>query len=210
MRGPADIIAAMRGADKLPIDLLDSPDTMKRVIEDCTNAWIEVAKAQLALIPDSDDGYMDGDRGFRFWAPDRATWLQEDAMALLSPQLYHDFFLPADRRIATEFPAIGFHLHGSALWSVDDLLSIPEMDVIELNFEAARADIDATFAACRKIQSAKPLVVWRQYDADLWPWLDRVTRELSTKGLSMQITVANLEEARELTKRFYELKWQHS
>ncbi|MBI2843667.1 MAG: hypothetical protein HYX78_09735 [Armatimonadetes bacterium] len=193
MRGPADILAAMRGAPLLPLDLLDSPDTAAEAAALCAEVWVEVGKAQLELAPASDQGYMDGDRGFRIWSPEKMVWLQEDAMSLLSPELYKEFFLPIDRRIASEFSAVAFHLHGSALWAIEDLAAAPEIDVIELNFEAANADVEGAFAGCKTIQSSKPLVMWRLYDDGFWPWLDRVLAEFPPQGLSIQVTVNDLE-----------------
>ena len=200
MRGPSDILAAMRGAGQLPLDLLDFPDMMKKAVEECTDAFIAIAKEQHKLIPYSDEGYMDGDRGFRVWAPDKLVWLQEDAMAVLSPQLYRDFFLPADQRICSEFPATAFHLHGSALWAVDDLIAISELDVIELNLEAARCDVEGTFDAWERINKQKPLIIWRLYDEDFWVWLERVLAKIPAQGLSIQVTVRDLSEAKKVIK----------
>ncbi|MDO8686033.1 MAG: uroporphyrinogen decarboxylase family protein [Clostridiales bacterium] len=204
MRGPSDILAAMRGAGQLPLDMLDYPDRMRNAVRLCADAFIEIGKEQLKRIPDSDEGYMDGDRGFRVWAPERLIWLQEDAMALLSPQIYREFFLPEDRRICNAFAATAFHLHGSALWMVDDLIASPEMDVIELNLEAANCDVEGTFKAWKKIRQYKPLVIWRLYDEDFWAWLDKVLNEIPAQGLSLQVTVMNLEEGKKVKSGFLE------
>jgi hypothetical protein len=48
-------------------------------------------------------------------------------VALLSPSLYRDLVLPVDRRIAAAFPYCSFHMHGTMLWSVDDLANTPEL-----------------------------------------------------------------------------------
>ena len=195
MRGPADMLSAMRGHGRFPLDFYDCPDTVRRAAELCADVWIEVGKAQLALVPESSIGYMAGAHGLRTWAPDKVIWLQEDAMALLSPRLFREFFLPLDRRIAREFPYTAFHLHGSALWSIDDLVLAPELDVIELNDESALTDVEGTFAGWKKIQQHRPLVMWKEFDGDeFWPWLDRVLEEFPLQGLSIQTTVASVEE----------------
>ncbi len=195
MRGPADMLAAMRGASEFALDSIDVPEVMKRAVELATDIWIKVARAQHALIPESSLGYMDGDRGFRFWGPQKALWLQEDAMALLSPGIYRDFILPADRRIASEFGSIAFHLHDTGLFGLDDLLSVEDLDVIELNFESAVSDIEAVFQGWSRIQKHKPLIIWRNYAPDFEPWLERVLNEFSPQGLSLQITAKTLDDA---------------
>ena len=202
MRGPSDILAAMRGATQLPLDLIDFPDVMGRAAGLCADVWIEVGKAQLSLIPESSEGYMAGDAGLRTWAPDKVIWLQEDAMALLSPELYSKFFFPLDRHIAGEFPCTAFHLHGSALWGIDQLAGVPEIDVLELNLEAAMCDIEGTFQGWKKIQANKPLVIWRLYENDFWPWLDRTLAELPSRGLSIQVTVKDVEEGKKVKAGF--------
>ena len=196
MRGPADLLSAMRGAIRFPLDFYDCPDLVRRAAELCAEVWIEVGKAQLDMVPVSSVGYMAGAHGLRSWAPDKLIWLQEDAMALLSPRLFQDVILPLDRRIASEFPCVAFHLHGSALWAVDDLAGAPELNVIELNYESAQCDVEGTFAGWHAILKRKPLVIWKEFNGEaFWPWLDRVLSEFGPNGLSIQITAVTLEEA---------------
>jgi len=208
MRGPADILSAMRGARRFVLDFYDFPDQIRRAAELCAEVWVEVGQAKLERVPVSSNGYMAALGGLRTWAPDKIIWLQEDAMALLSPRLYREFFLPLDRHICRQFPYISFHLHGSALWSVDDLARVPELDVLELNSESARFDVEGTFDGWKKTQQYKPLVIWKEFDGDLfWPWLQRVQEELSPHGLSLQFTVNTVEEGLEIKARFLEMAW---
>ena len=204
MRGPADILSAIRGASQFSLDCMDQPDIIKRAAEICADLWIEVAQAQLELIPYSDHGYMAGDAALRSWAPEKLVWLQEDAMSLLSPSLYRDLFLPLDRRIAKEFACTVFHLHGSALWAVDDLINVPEIQVIELNLEDASCDVEGTFAGWKKIQAHKPLVIWRMYGTDFRTWLEKVLTEIPSNGLSIQVSTNNIEQAKLVQKEFFE------
>jgi len=192
MRGPSDIFSALRGAARFPLDFYDCPDRAHSLVELCADVWIEVGKTQLALIPESDTGYIAGAHGFRVWAPEKVIWLQEDAMALLSPPIFRKHILPQDRRIAAQFPYTGFHLHGSALWAIRDLVSAPEIRIIELNHESARADVEGTFAGCHLIQQHKPAVIWKQFDSDSWPWLDRILAEFPADGLSLQLTIEDV------------------
>jgi len=204
MRGPSDILAALRGGANLPLDIFDEPDLIRKALAMCADVHVEVGKAQLSLIPESSQGYMAGDAALRTWAPRKIVWLQEDAMSLLSPSLYSEFIYPLDKRISGEYPCTAFHLHGSALWAIDELLQIPEIDVIELNLEDATCDIDATFAGWKKIQAHRPLVIWRMYGEDFESWLKRVLKEIPANGLSIQISTNNIDEAKIVRKIFYE------
>lgn len=206
MRGPSDILAAMKGAGELPLDIMDYPDLMQFAVKKCADAFIEIGKEQHRLIPICNEGYMDGDRGFRVWAPEKVIWLQEDAMALLSPRIYRDFFLNEDRRICNNFPATAFHLHGSALWAIEDLIQSPDIDVVELNLESAHCDMEGTLAGWKKINSAKKaLIIWMQYREDLKYWLERIIKEIPAAGLSIQVTAKDLDEAKRAKDIFFNI-----
>lgn len=204
MRGPADILAAMRSATQFPLDLLDEPETMARAVRACAEVHEQIGRAQLALIPQSTEGYIAGDAALRTWAPDKIVWLQEDAMALLSPKLYRQFFLQADKQLAAAYPCVAYHLHGTGLWAIDDLVQVPDIDVIELNLEDALCDVEGTLNGWKKIQQHKPLVVWRMYKDDFTTWLHRILKELPPNGVAIQVSTNNVEEARKAKAAFEE------
>jgi hypothetical protein len=202
MRGPSDVLSALRGPEQLPLDFIDTPELVVSALEQCARIWEDIGRAQLEVIPQSSEGYVGGDAAMHTWAPDKLIWLQEDAMSLLSPSLYREFILPIDDRLSRVFPCTAFHLHGSALWAIDDLVKLPGIDVIELNLEAARCDIEGTFAGWKKIQAHKPVVMWRMYGDDFSSWLERVLREFSPDGVCMNISTENEQEANIVNETF--------
>jgi hypothetical protein len=202
MRGPADILSAMRGATQFSMDFIDTPELISPALEKCAHIWRTVAQAQLDIIPESSEGYIALEGALRAWAPDRLLWLQEDAMALLSPTLYRNFVLPLDEELSGHFRCVAFHLHGTALWAISDLVQVPGVDVMELNLEAAMCDVEGTLAGWKKIQQHKPLVIWRCYADDFAEWLPKIIREFPAKGLSIQVSVRNVEEARKVQDEF--------
>ena len=203
MRGPLDILSALLGAAELPLAFIDQPAAVARALEGCAAIWAETARLQLAGIPESRQGYVAGDAALRCWAPERLLWLQEDAMSLISPRLYGQHVLPIDRKLSEMFPCVVYHLHGSALWAIDDLVRLPEVRVIELNLEAAACDLEGTWAGWKKIQQHKPVILWRTYGDDFLPWLERVHREFSPIGLSVQVSTNNLAEAQKVKAGFF-------
>ena len=204
MRGPADMLAAMRGPSQLPLDLFDCPETVRRAAKACADIWIQVGKAQLDLIPESTEGYMAGAQAYRMWAPEKAIWLQDCAMALLSPNMYCDVFLPQTRRIASEFPCAGFHLHGKAAWGANQLLSVPELDVMQLSPDSGQG-MDDLIPRWKQIREHKRLVLMRPYGEDLPSWLERVLAEVPVGGLSIQVEVSSIEEGRIAKKLFQQV-----
>ena len=205
MRGPSDILSAIRGGPVFPLDFYDSPGAVKGVLRLISDIWIEIGKAQLSLIPPSPKGHIAGGHGLKAWAPDKLIWLQEDAMALLSPTFFKQFILPEDQRILAEFKYSAFHLHNTGMWAIDDLVKINELDIIELNAESALTDDEATFSSWHKIKQHKPLVIWKEFkEPDFWPWFTRVLQEFSPEGLSIQYTVKDLEEGLYVRSRIRE------
>ena len=67
-------------------------------------------------------------------------------MSLLSPTLYRKYVWPVDAKLSAMFPCVAFHMHGSALWALDDVIRLPDVDIVELNLEAAMCDIEANTA----------------------------------------------------------------
>ena len=190
MRGPADVISAMRGAQNYVWDMIDEPEQMRQIADRIADAYIYTAQEQLARIPDDGSGYICGDQGMRLWQPQKFIWLQEDALSLLSPALYRQTVLPADEKILRAFGHGAFHLHFNCLWMIDFLTEMPELDAIELNLESATIDLDATFAGWEKIRRKKPLIIWAQYDPETFQnWMGRFLREIPHQGVNFQIAL---------------------
>jgi hypothetical protein len=78
---------------------------------------------------------------------------------------------------------------------------VPELRIIELNHESARADIEGTFAGCHEIQQRKPAVVWKQFDSDSWTWLDRVLDSFPADGLSLHLTIEDIATSKAIMAR---------
>ncbi len=201
MRGPADMAAAMRGSSNLALDLFDHPAQLERLAEMCADVWIELGQAQLALIPDSENGYMVGCAGLRCWMPEKGIWLQDDAVSVLSPRYYRQIFLPHIRRVAGTFPQVAFHLHGNQLWPIDMMLDLDEIDVLELNYDLGATGLeDKIIPAWRRIQGRKPCIAFAHIGPDE---LGRVRDLLSPAGLSFQVVAPTLADGRNLRDLIY-------
>jgi len=190
MRGPVDMCAAMRGASNLGLDVYDCPENVRRLAKICADVWIEVGKAQLELVPESGNGYIVGCAGLRCWMPDKGIWLQDDAVSVLSPRLYEHIFLPQVQHIGEAFSMVAFHLHGNYLWPVDLLLTVNEIDVLELNYDVGVCELEKVTAAWKKIQEKKPLIAYADVTLEEF---DRIMDELSPVGLSLQTLSPTME-----------------
>jgi len=202
MRGVADLCAALRGPNALALDLYDCPERISRLADRCAEALIQVGQAQLALIPESENGYLAGCAGLRCWFPGKGLWLQDDAVSILSPRFYREHFLPRVRRVAGAFEHVAFHLHGDRLWAVDLLLPLEEIDVLDLNYDVGASGLEQKLVpAWRHIQARKPCIAFGHVTLEE---LARLRETLSPAGLSLQVvapTLAQGRAARELVCR---------
>lgn len=200
MRGITDLCAALRGSSVLPLDVLERQREVQELAAICADVWIDVARAQLDLIPESGGGHIVGGGAMRYWAPQKGVWLQDDAIELLSPPSYETIFLPHVRRIASEF-TVAFHLHGTVLWPVDILLGVEEIDVLQLSSDNG---VRQALPAWKKIQAKKPCIAFvQELSGERVDW-KRILSELSPVGLSLQTFSATLHEARATRDRVYD------
>ncbi len=111
---------------------------------------------------------------------------------MLSPKFYKLIFLTL-RKIASQFPAVAFHLHGNTLWPVDLLLDLEEIDVLEINYDVGVCKLDDVVTAWKKIQEKKPCIGY----ADLTPeQLEQALTQWTPPGLSIQNMSPTIKEAK--------------
>ena len=101
MRGPADMMSAFIGANRFPIEFYDNPDDIKRISSLFTKVFIDVANAQHEIVKKSKFGNTV--HSFSIWTPEICQYLQDDANAFLSPELYKKFILKDHMRIIDNF-----------------------------------------------------------------------------------------------------------
>ncbi|MDA8218112.1 MAG: hypothetical protein M0Z94_10905 [Dehalococcoidales bacterium] len=193
MRGPADLLAAVRGHVEMVYDLYDHPEQVQSMIDELTDVWLAVARMQLDRIPPFAGGYAV--HFYRAWAPDRIALTQEDASASFSPDTYRRFLLAADRRIAAGLPYSVMHVHGTAIWPVEQMLGIEELSCIEINYDDNAPRLPELLPTLRRIQASKPLIIRGSFTDDEIAY---VKRELSPCGLLLNIVVSSVAEARQL------------
>jgi hypothetical protein len=191
LRGPSDLLSALRGPSQMCLDLYDYPDLVLKVLDQITKVWIKTAHEQLSIIPPYMNGYCFGQ--IYLWSPDKCSWFQDDALALLSPNHFQYFLLPFEKQIAASLPFSGIHLHPLSLHVIDDLIAIPELNVIEINYETHGPSIHDMLPYFRKVIHKKRLVVWGDFsDNDLI----LIKENLPAENLCLQIITPSAESAR--------------
>ncbi len=192
LRGTSDMVAALRGTQQMIFDLYDLPQEFQRLARACTDFFIGLVKDQLAATKPFHGGYVV--EQFTLWAPDGIVRMQEDASALFSPDLYVKYLQEEDRRIASAFPYDVIHLHSSSLHLLDRFVEIEAQKCLEINKDQGGWGVDRMLPLFKMVQSrGKKLIVRGKLDlADL----ELLRKELSPRGLYLQIVIDKPEEAK--------------
>ena len=198
LRGTSDMVAALRGSQQMIFDLYDHPQEFQSLARACTDFFIGLVKDQLAITRPFHGGYEV--ESFTLWAPGGIVRMQEDASALFSPDLYVKYLQEEDRRIASAFPYDVIHLHSSSLHLLDRFVDVAPQKCIEINKDQGGWGVPRMLPLFKMVQSrGKKLIVRGKLDlADL----ESLRRELSPRGLYLQIVIDKPEEAKELRDFF--------
>ena len=196
MRGPADLLSAVRGAEQAIYDLIDFPEGVQRLLHLLTDLWIEAAHAQMAHIPQFADGYCFSIQ--QLWSRQPGGWFQDDAIAYWSPDFYARFARACETKLSGCMAATGIHLHGPALFTVDYLVDMPDLDVIEVNLDDVGLRIPEMIPRFQQILKKKRLFVWGAFSEED---LSLMQEHLPARGLALQPIAETPEQMRELIQR---------
>lgn len=196
MRGIADLLSALYGGDAFIYVMMDRPEEIRQVARRLTDFWIAFGRLQLERIPLFHGGV--GSFYYHMWVPAGTIWHQEDAAALLSPDLYDDFIREHDQRIAESFDGCIMHQHPTAFVPTNFYLEMP-FTALELHIDEGGPDAEALEPVHRKILARKPLLIWGHLsETDL----DRIFGRLPKQGLAVMTCVDEPEQAGQLWRRY--------
>lgn len=190
MRGISDLLSLLYGTENLIFAMFERPDEVAAVAEKLTDFWIQFGKMQIERIPEFHGGV--GSFYYNTWAPKGTIWNQEDATAILSPDLYDAFIRVWDEKIVYAFDGCIMHQHSNGYF--------PYEFFAKMNFTALELHIDKGGPTAESLQSVykemmyyKPLIIWGEipeYD------LDWIFNHLPARGLAIITVVKNAEEAK--------------
>lgn len=196
MRGVSDLLSALYGGENFVLKMHDDPEEIRAVIDGITEFWIAFGRCLLGHLPlfhGGTGGYM-----YCLWCPGKTIWLQEDAMALLSPSLFERYIYPADCRIAEAFEHVAMHLHPTR-YIPSELLSRSAISVVELHIDHDGPRAAALARHHRTILRRKPLLIWGDLTEEDF---DFVLTQLPAEGLAINLVVSSPAEAHRL--------WDHA
>ena len=188
MRGPLDILAAMRTPAQMCVDMIECPDEVARILAELTDLSIAVGNAVLEEIPAFCGGYV---TRMNMWAPGKALTVQNDVSTLVSPSSYQRFVGPCDRRIADAWPFSDFHMHASEHHQIDGIVTLTNLTAIELTLEHTLGGppLEMMLDAARRILKMKPLLL-ACFDSES---AARCLQDLPNAGLCIFLTTSEPE-----------------
>jgi len=190
LRGPLDIAAAVLGDENMIYLFFDEPELMKKLLSVAADLYMEFIKIQESHIAPFFNGKVIGQYGI--WTPGSNLRHQEDAMALLSPDLYREFVHPHDCTIAACTPYCLFHLHSSGMHLLDILLENENIRIFQVSKDEG-VDIETILPGVKKIQERERCLIvkgrFRKHEAEV------LRKVCSPKGFCIQAVVVNEKEA---------------
>jgi len=187
-----DCLGAIRGAEKLCLDIVDRPDEIERMMEQVRPLYVPVYEGVY------EPGEMER-RGTIGWAPfyceGRFATIQCDYICLISPEQSRRFVIPALEEEASYLDHCVYHLDGpGALPHLDDILAIPGIDVIQWVTGAGNPPIIEWIELLKKIQRAG-----RGLEINASPEEVKVFhRELCPEGVLYRVRASSVREAESL------------
>lgn len=135
-QSPFSVASEIWQIDKLIIALYTNPKEVHHLLDMITDYFIEFTELQLNLIENV--CYP----GFNFPIGEKGLGISlcDDLAALLSPELYMEFCIPYNTRIAKHFGGICIHSCGNILHNIPNILEIPGIKAI--NFHCSPYEVD--------------------------------------------------------------------
>jgi hypothetical protein len=125
-----DTYCQLRGNEAALTDLVDRPDRVKERIEEINQAFFDAFDAFYEIA-----AHLDGSSvfwPFGMWSPRKVAKIQCDASAMLSPEMFREFVVPALTKQCEWLDHSMFHLDGSqCIVHLAALLEIEALDAIE-------------------------------------------------------------------------------
>ena len=192
MHSNIDLLEGLRGAQNLLFDMIDTPDITLKAMSQAREIYKQVYEEFYQYGSKDKWGTTSGlpmyDRG-------RFNRIQADFIALLSPDLFRRFVLPAIEEEAQYLDRSCFHLDGpDALNHLDDLLAIKRLDAIQWVSGAGNKPQIEWPDVLHRIQKAGKIIILHLSAADV----KRIHGQYATELLVYDVRTRSVEEGLEL------------
>jgi hypothetical protein len=127
--GNLDILASLRGSEKLLFDLSDKPEEVDRLVKEITAVWLQYYEELNPITAQTGRGNACWGP---LWSPGTGYMLQCDFSYMISPHMFKRFVLPDLEACCAHLDYAFYHLDGKGeLPHLDQLLSIERLRGIQ-------------------------------------------------------------------------------
>jgi hypothetical protein len=179
--GNLDILASLRGTQKLLYDLIDDPDTVEEKVQQITQLWLRYFGELEKLMPPEQRGRC---CWAPLWSPQPGYMLQSDFCYMISPAMFERFVLPDLTTCCETFDYCFYHMDGKGqLPHLDRLLSIERLRGVQWQPGDGQPRAEGWLDVLRRIrESGKLCQVFVTLDGAL-----TIARELGGQGFLFDI-----------------------
>lgn len=155
LNGPTEILARIRGTQRLALDFYDNPHYLKPALHEINQAWYDYWQACVDITHQA-GGYF---FWMGIWSDLPATDLQSDFSLMLSKEMFDEYFLPFIAEQTEMVQRTIYHLDGpGAVRHLDSLLDLPYLDGIQWVPGAGAKPAVEWIPLLQRIQDAGKLV----------------------------------------------------
>jgi hypothetical protein len=178
LRGPSDVLAALRGQANFFCDLYDGIETIDRAAGRINELFVALLDMHFSLVRPQRGGFG---HIYGYWSPGPTVVIQEDVLGQCAPTVYRQVFQKYNARIVEHCgPHVFFHLHSTGMRHWRDVLAIPGLAGLELTVEANGPPLADLVPVLREILETSRLILFVDHGFE---HLASVLRQLPTAGL---------------------------
>lgn len=194
-----DVLASLRGAQDVLMDLLDEPEKVGQRIQEVTNCYYDYYNRFYDVIKDEEGG--NAYTVFQIWGPGKTVKLQCDFSAMMAPDDFRTYIQPSLRAQSEKADHVLYHLDGpAAIKHMDALMEIDGIDALQWTSGDAGPDgtlPDWDVIYDKAIAAGKSIWV-KVYSGEFEDWIrnvDRIVKKYGSHSLFLLFPEMSMEQA---------------
>ena len=194
-----DVLASLRGAQDVLMDLLDEPEKVGERIKEVTDCYYDYYNRFYDVIKDEEGG--NAYTVFQIWGPGRTVKLQCDFSAMMAPDDFRTYIQPSLKAQSEKADHVLYHLDGpAAIKHMDALMEIDGIDALQWTSGDAGPDgtlPDWDVIYDKAIAAGKSIWV-KVYSGEFEDWIrnvDRIVKKYGSHSLFLLFPEMSMEQA---------------
>ena len=193
------VLASLRGAQDVLMDLLDEPEKVGERIKEVTDCYYDYYNRFYDVIKDEEGG--NAYTVFQIWGPGRTVKLQCDFSAMMAPDDFRTYIQPSLKAQSEKADHVLYHLDGpAAIKHMDALMEIDGIDALQWTSGDAGPDgtlPDWDVIYDKAIAAGKSIWV-KVYSGEFEDWIrnvDRIVKKYGSHSLFLLFPEMSMEQA---------------